>query len=293
MITYRSVVAADWSEIIDLTNQIFKEKIPMEKSFPLLFDLSNTFSYVALDRDKIIGFIGVLPEELKSYGQTYYGSRIGAVCIANDYQGRGIGRSLFRLMKKEASNDFILISGQGKLYVQEGGEFFGEFKEFVIPAKEGPLKITEYKDKLNQLISIHQLLEGKENYFVKSLSQLQKLIKAHSLANLWQGQQKIYLVYQAEEIQGVLITCTRVWHNQKLTEVLEYGGIEELLVLALQQVALETPNLTIRLPKENQLAQLLKKITVGNIVQNSGTCLFLNNDIRAIEIPHTWDLAFL
>lgn len=293
MIIYRLVESSDWPNIIKLTNQIFQESISMEKSFPLLFDISNTFSYVAVENNKIIGFIGVLPEELVVNNQEYYGSRIGAVCISADHQGQGIGRSLFRVMKAEANDDFILVSGQGKLYLQEGCELFGEFQEFLIKPKSNDMELLEYDGKLNQLLMIHNLLKTKESYFEKSLIQLQQLITAHSLENLWQGKQTVYLGLEEGVAKSVVITCTRQEGTQKITEVLEFGGEKRALLKTLEKISLVSPNLRIRVFSGSDLAAFFEETQTSKSVQNAGTCLFNNKELKNVQIPHTWDLGFL
>lgn len=293
MIHYRLVKITDWPEICQLVQRVFQEQIPMERSFPLLFNPSNTFSYVAVDDQTIIGFIGVLPEELRSGTISYYGSRIGAVCTSPDYQGQGIGRSLFRVMKAEANVDFILVSGQGKLYLQEGCELFGEFEQFVIPPAANQVVIQEYQGWLTELSGIHQLLQQADSYFNKSPMALQQLITAQALGNLWSGKQTVYLAYEKEQIRGCLVTVSRQEEELDITEVIEAGGDSDLVVAMAQQLAVQLPQLTIRAAKNSELANSLKQVARGESVQNAGTILYLNPKIKEVAVPHTWDLAFL
>ena len=293
MISYRRVKKDDWPQIKKLANQVFKEKIPMEDSFPLLFSENNCYSYVALDSKRIIGFIGVLPEELINNEEHFFGSRIGAVCISNDYQGQGIGRCLFRVMKEEAKHDFILVSGQGKLYIQEGCELFGEFLEYRIPGKSRELTVREIDQSIEELFAVHQLLTSKDIYFNKDSLHLSQLVAAQALANLWSGEQKIHVSLKENEIVAVVVICTRIEEGQMLTEVLEYGGKNQELLLLLQELATTTPNLMIRVPLTSELNLALEKIGQGKLVKNAGTILYLNEKLREVVIPHTWDLAFL
>lgn len=293
MITYRLVKKEDWSSIIKLTNDVFKEKIPMEVSFPLLFNEANTFSYVAILDEKVIGFIGVVPEELYHQGDIFYGSRIGAVCISEDHQGQGIGRSLFRLMKKESDNDFLLVSGQGKLYLQEGCEFFGEFNEFIIPEKNSNLVMREYTGEREELKEIHKLNIGGDTYYMKSSTELSILINARALGNLWEGEEKLLLIYENEIIVGFLLISTRHENQKIITEVLEYHGQEEILLRAFRQIAVTAAELRVRAYNESLLSNMLEEISKITPVKNAGTILINEEKVREIPIPHTWDLGFL
>lgn len=292
MITYRKAKPKDWPQINQLVQSVFQETISMADSFPLLFG-GSPFSYVALAEEAVIGFIGVLPEELVVGDMVYYGSRIGAVCTAQTFQGKGIGRQLFRLMKEETSQlDFVLVSGQGQLYRSEGCELFGTFSESYIPPKEGGYQLIPYGGELEELFGIQALLQQHSAYFNQSASQLQQLIEAHGLANLFGSQQEAFLYREDERIVGCLISCQR-GQEELVTEIIAYGGSDRVVIGMLQQLALSRLQVIFRAPRSSSLAQKLRSLGPQKEVQNAGTILFFNQELRTCQIPHTWDLGFL
>lgn len=293
MIDFRQVRANDWPEIINLANGVFQEATPMEVSFPLLFNASNRCSYVAVSNHEVIGFIGVLPEELHWQGDCYLGSRIGAVCVSQSYQGQGVGRSLFRLMKKEAQQlDFVLVSGQGKLYLSEGCELFGQFKQFIIPGQGRQMAIKAFSGEVSELLAIHRLRSQQVSYFGQSPAHLQQLIAAQSLATLFGGTQQIFLSFSGQQLVAYVVTGSR-YEDGEITEVFEMAGEAQELLALLQQLALTLPNLRCRIQGESELSRLLEAQIAFETVNNAGTILYVNEKVKGVPIPHTWDLGFL
>jgi hypothetical protein len=128
---------------------------------------------------------------------------------------------------------------------------------------------------------------------MKGSTELSILMNAQALGNLWEGEEKLLLIYENEIIVGFLLISTRHENQKIITEVLEYHGQEEILLKAFRQLAVSAEELRVRAYNESLLSNMLEEISKKTPVKNAGTILINEEKVREIPIPHTWDLGFL
>lgn len=298
---YRQVQIEDWPSIIKLVNQVFQPMIPLEQSFPLLFHSSNG-GYVAVtdseeEAQTIVGFIGVYPETIQVDNRTFLGCRIGAVCIALEFQGAQVGSQLLALVKEELGSqgvDYLLISGQGKLYLRSGAIKFGKFYHYSFNqqlAASGweEIKISELPDNLQTYRFIQQLQQQDKVYYQRSVFEWQSYIKAHSLANLAGGKQVILSAEKAEK-KAVLIAFITSEPTPKC-QVIEFFGAEQLLPALLNELLSKAESVDIWLSQKSHY--LNSDSEHCEKAENAGTIYCFNSDVHSIPFPHTWDAGFV
>lgn len=296
---YRGFKASDYEQVVALVNGVFHEGQPMEQIFPLLLSHYNNSSIVVEDKHKIVGFLGLLPETLRCEDRLFYGVRVGAVCIHEEYQGQGIGTEMFaagKALMKEANLDYALISGQGKLYREAGCELFGKFAKFnltgpfVFEPAIPEVTLVPYNGSFPHLVQLHQLLESETTHFIRDLASLQAQLVGQAIPQLVGGKMAIYLGETSEQkINSVIIG----YEKKRTFEVFDYAGSQAEILSLLEQVCLIYPKVIIRVDQTEENFQLLKLNYNYEEETNSGTILYLNEELRNYRLPHTWDLGFI
>lgn len=298
MIQIRRIKGEEVPLALRLVDDVFSETYSMDHLFPSLFSESSTFSYVAEKKGELLGFLGIVPECLIVSQDCYYGARVGAVCVSSKYQGQGIGRQLFNFSQEELKAkqmDYLLISGQGKLYLDGGCELFGEFGLFNLTSSLhkhtlDQEKLLKYNGQIEHLTAIHRLRVYKSVRFERSLRELQRMVTSASLANLFRGEQKIFLLSSANSIDAVAI-CIQLENELR---VIEYEGLTENVQKLLTLLSHSYSNVTLRVPVGDQLYyNLIANNLCPKRETNAGTILYFNEKMRKINFPHTWDLGFI
>jgi predicted N-acetyltransferase YhbS len=296
MIEYRKTKTSDWNQIIELVNHVFQPLSPMQEGFPLLLNQLN-FGFVAVDRAKninsIIGFIGVFPETLKVQKKIYFGFRMGAVCIDQNYQGKKIGTKLFEFTNNFLRNckaDYILISGQGDLYMKNGAEYYGDFYHYTFVKKEESLVTDilckELEENLETCKIIQQLQLKKEMHLVKSVFDLMVFVNAKALARLSGGKQII--LFTEHKNKKALIIGIIGYESKDSCTIIETMGDSELYPILINYVLQTSKVVHIRLQKKLEMCS-----TPFILEKNAGSIIYINSEVRGIDFPHSWDMCFV
>lgn len=301
MIQYRRTQEADWPAIVQLVNRVFQSAVAMEESFPLLFNRFNS-AYVAVDspadlKDSIVGFIGVFPETFLVDEKLFSGCRIGAVCVDKNYQGKQIGSQLFQFAKLDLAAkgaEYMLISGQGKLYLEGGAEKFGSFYHYTFSEKQTNLfseevKISELPKDYRSYKIIQELYQAKKFRYLRSAFDWEVLIQAQSLANLNEGKQRIFMAERETEKAVVIASICPA--QKTVCNIIEFLGTISLLDHLLNHLLEFAEEANIWLPAK--LEKSIERYASCIQEENAGTIVYFNPELKKVYFPHTWDIAFV
>ncbi|HEY4538254.1 MAG TPA: GNAT family N-acetyltransferase [Erysipelothrix sp.] len=285
-IKMRKMTAQDIDAVISLVNRTFNPPSPMDKAFPFIFSPSNTYSYVLEMEDKIVSFIGVVP----IIWQAYYGVSIGAVCTDKDYQGQGLLRKLFPYAINDLKNqdiDFILVSGSGKVYMENNAQFYGTFYSHRIERtnRQAHVNLIDYDGGVKQLNTIHQLLNSNGHYDF-GINELSVLLEAQGAASVLGLKPTTYLIEENQEIVAFLTHA----YNKEKSRIIEYAGKQESVIAAIQ-----TLNQSLNIEATDLVS--LKPIAGYQVekIQNEGTIIYTKEElVEALEnIPYAFGLRFV
>ena len=285
-IKMRKMTAQDIDAVISLVNRTFNPPSPMDKAFPFIFSPSNTFSYVLEKDHKIVSFIGVVPIKWKDY----YGVSIGAVCTDKNYQGQGLLRQLFPYaiddIKKQAV-DFILVSGSGKVYMENGAEFFGTLYTHRINQKvmHSDINLIEYTEDIYKLKMIHQLLDEEKNYNF-GINELAVFLEAQGAASVLGLKPQTYLLEHQGTIKGFLTHA----YDEKRSRVIEHAGDIDIVIEAIKMI-----NGKLDMSTTDIVTQQVIDDYLYQEIQNEGTIIYtkpeLKNELQ--DLPYALGLRFI
>ncbi|CAM3587517.1 GNAT family N-acetyltransferase [Erysipelothrix urinaevulpis] len=180
----RKIETKDFEHVRKLVDQTFQPKESMVKLFPSLFLTQEKFSYVQEISGKIVSFIGVSPIRYDNYS----GVALGAIFTIKDFQGQGLMRDMFPYVLedlKQQEIDFILVSGAGKVYRENGVVDFGRFKRYSIPTQKNhqDIQLLEYKNDLKGLNKIYTTLSNSDT-FDYGVNELAMVLESQPIARL-------------------------------------------------------------------------------------------------------------
>ena len=140
MVNIRTAKKNEINQIINLTNEVFREpnkmSLSMGKQFPLLFNKENAHNlFIAEDNGKIISHNGLKLTKIFINGHALSYASMGAVCTHSAYRGQGIATKLLSnifeyLEKKEIG--ILTISGGRGLYTKNGADFTSGKTDYII-----------------------------------------------------------------------------------------------------------------------------------------------------------------
>ncbi len=278
----RNIEINDFKKVIKLVDDTFKPRESMQQLFPYLFTTDQKFSYVQEIDNEIVSFVGVSPIKYKEY----FGVSIGAVCTNSEYQGQGLMRKMFPIVisdLKKQNIDFILISGKGKVYIENNAKEFGYFKEVKVVESlfNEQLNLTKYKENIQDLTKIYKIIDNSDN-FDYGFSELAVYLESQPVARLTGFVPHIYysgkefIVYAIKENKAKIIE-----HTGDTTIILE-------IIKHLNSVH-QIEECTIIINEREFLANEYEVTQISN----SGTIISLNESLNVNELPYCSGLKFI
>ncbi len=195
---------------------------------------------------KPVSAIGRLERDMIIYGSKLRIGYIGSVCTHPDHRGRGLaGTVLSATINRFHENnvDFILISGDRRLYRDAGSRVVGGLNRFIIKKSDTSniqesavtFEIAKEKD-----IKILSAIYEKENLrLVRPLSDYEIVLNYGHCA----GKPVEFFLISSNylPVAYILITKSLRDGNRFFKRVVEYAGNREAIVLALKKMVDDAP----------------------------------------------------
>ncbi|WML48355.1 GNAT family N-acetyltransferase [Neobacillus sp. PS3-34] len=288
----RRLNTSDAAEAIQLSNKVFRKNSEksMSEAFPHIFlphQIANSFGM--FHHGELVSFIGCVPSNIKMGPALLSVISIGSVCTVPEHTGMGYASRLLNEVIKQANDaraSLMLVSGERSLYARAGCRPFGTF--FLVRFKDPKLSIREAaitdkrirKYKHSDLYQLNELLNSGKAFYESSLSNVQMLLQAESLASCIHFSQEILVSEQENKIDSFIVYGAPIQPSKKREgKVIQWGGTPEnvfyLLSEALKINKLEHIEIHIPVPEHQQWSHYSRHV-VKQKVRNMGTVKILS-----------------
>lgn len=209
----RKLKQGEMEQAIKLANDTFRDKDhpSMGESYPHIFKAPVIHSFGAFDGDKLVSFIGLVPNVIHIGKARLNIFSIGSVCTHLDYRRQGISSTILKKIYDyidEAGASLLIVSGDRGMYRRNHCHYFGEVETYSINHPSDKVKpyqgvIREYKD--TDLFQLDQLRKEKEVHFEGSLLEWSILYAAQGYVGNLKMDQTIYVAEHQGKIEGYVV----------------------------------------------------------------------------------------
>lgn len=240
----RTPFETEWEDVIELERSIFFSDSPDYRDgarrWPMsLREEARENIFVMFHGNQPVSAIGRLERDMIIYGSKLRIGYIGGVCTHPDHRGRGLaGTVLSATINRFRENnvDFILISGNRRLYRDAGSRVVGGLNKFIL--KKGDMgniqqsavtfEVAKKKD-----AKILSAIYEKENLrLVRPLSDYEIVLEYGHCAG--RPVEFVLISFNRLPVAYVLMTKMLKDGNRFYKRVMEYAGHREAIVIALK-----------------------------------------------------------
>ncbi|MFC4600801.1 GNAT family N-acetyltransferase [Cohnella hongkongensis] len=133
----RRIRPEEYPEAVKLADEVFRDGggKSMGATYPMAFSGAYRQSYGAFEADRLVSFIGLVPNIIRIGAAELRVCSIGAVCTRSEDRGRGYASMILERVlahMRAADAPLLLVSGGRPLYRRIGCEEFGVFYRYRI-----------------------------------------------------------------------------------------------------------------------------------------------------------------
>lgn len=301
MIEIRLVKSHEMKDAIDHSDNVFRnpKDVSMGKSFPQIFSSSIRHSFGAFEDDKMVAFMGLVPNVIRVGASQLHIYCLGSVFTVPEARGKGYASLLLKEVLDFLQNSgasLLLVSGGRSLYTNAGCTNFGQVRHYTITCDEA----SSYQQENSQIhfrlfqesdwVQFYQLTKRKKANYDGSMNDLAQAIECESYASVFKLNHKIYVAELEGQLIATVIIATQV-DSISETEpfIVEWYGIARATVSLIQYIMreLSIPQINLHSPwHEIDIQQVLEE-TPFTSIQNEGTIKIVDYHKLWVQIlPH-------
>lgn len=209
----RQLKASEMEQAIKLADLTFRDDDhpSMGESYPHIFKTPVIHSFGAFDGDKLVSFIGLVPNIIHIGKASLNIFSIGSVCTHLDYRRQGISSKILQRVYDyidEAGASLLIVSGDRGMYRRNHCHYFGKVNSFTIKQSNDnmpptQLHIREYQE--TDLFQLDRLRKEKAIRFEASLLEWSILYEAQGYVGNLKMDQTIFVAENQGDIEGYIV----------------------------------------------------------------------------------------
>ena len=208
----RKVNAEEIDQAVQLADHIFRESghTSMGDAFPHIFSSGNKHNFGAFDGDRLVSFIGLVPNTIRIGQATLNVFSIGSVCTHDDYRGQGLASTLLQRVYHyidQSGASLLFISGDRGLYSRNHCYHYGQSHHYTIKGedRESTYKGTIRQGQETDLFQINQLRSKQPVRFESSLWEWATLLDASGYTSISKMKQTLFIAEHDGKVEGYLV----------------------------------------------------------------------------------------
>lgn len=242
----------------------------MADAFPRIFAPEVPESYGAFDGERLVAFMGLVPQTMQVGPATLKTYSLGSVCTDKAYRGKGLaGELLNRIIRHadEAGGSLLFVSGGRSLYRRADCHPFesllmwqlasGQMQE--LSADSDPsLELREAGEQ--DLLALHRLGMAKRSRFAVTEEEWKALLDAQAYAGIKKRYHRIWIAERAgKAIAFAIVGAPKYPERDNEGILIEWAGEEEAVacLLAAAYRGCELSTLKLELPVRERLGTVL------------------------------------
>jgi GNAT superfamily N-acetyltransferase len=268
----RLVRPEEFKQAAALADRTFRdaEHNSMAVAFPRIFAPEVPESYGAFDGERLVAFMGLVPQTMHIGAATLKTYSLGSVCTDKEYRGKGLaGELLNRIIHhaEDAGGSLLFVSGGRSLYRRADCHPFESLLVWQLAATQMQELSDERSPSLElreageqDLLTLHSLEMARRNRFDVTVEEWKALLDAQAYAGIKKCHHRIWIAArEGKAIAFAIIGAPNYPERDAEGILIEWAGEEEVVsqLLAAAYEACNLSTLRLEIPVRERLGAML------------------------------------